>query len=108
MLIYTEALKNDLRLYCGSTLVVRLAAVPDAVGHQVPECREYGGPNQRFEKRYSEEDGVTRNDEDHHIGDDPDPHQRSNDRPRMPKGSRQPTMNSATKPTKAATNKYMT
>ena len=40
MLTYMEAMKNDLRLDCGSTSVVRLAAVPDGVGHQVPEGRE--------------------------------------------------------------------
>jgi hypothetical protein len=64
-----------------STLVVRATAVPEAVGQQVPECREQGRSNQRFEERYPEEDRITRNDEDHHIGDDPYPHQRGNDRP---------------------------
>ena len=67
-------------------MVVRLAAVPEAVGQHVPEGREQGGPDQRFEQRHAEEDGVTRNDEDHHIGDDPHSHQRSNDRPNDPEG----------------------
>jgi len=55
--------------------------VPETVGQQVPKCREQGGSNQRFEERHSEEDRITRNDEDHHIGNDPYPHQRGNDCP---------------------------
>jgi hypothetical protein len=55
--------------------------VPHTVGQQVPECREHDSSNQRFEEWHPEEDGITRNDEDHHIGHDPDSHQRGNDRP---------------------------
>ena len=54
--------------------------MPHTVGQQVPKCCEQGSSNQRFEERYPEEDGITRNDEDHHVGDDPYPHQRGNDR----------------------------
>ena len=64
-----------------STLVVRTTVVPETVGQQVPECREQGRSNQRFEEWHPEEDRITRNDEDHRIGDDPYPHQRGNDRP---------------------------
>jgi hypothetical protein len=53
--------------------------VPETVRQQVPECREQGSSNQRFEEWYPEEDGITRDDEDHHIGDNPYPHQRGND-----------------------------
>jgi len=62
-------------------LVVRATAVPQTVGQQVPKCREQGSSNQRFEEWHPEEHGITRNDEDHPIGDDPYPYQRGNDRP---------------------------
>jgi hypothetical protein len=64
-----------------STLVVRATAVPEAVGQEVPERREQSGPNERFEEWNPEEDGITRNDEDHHIVDDPYPYERGNDGP---------------------------
>src|SRR5712691_9098674 len=64
-----------------STLVVRTTAVPETVGQQIPECREQGRSKQRFEERHPEEDRITRNDEDHPIGDDPYSHQRGDDCP---------------------------
>ena len=60
--------------------------MPEAVGQQVPERRKQGSSNQRFEEWDSEKDGITRNDEDHHVRDDPYSHQRSNDGPNDAKG----------------------
>jgi hypothetical protein len=60
--------------------------VPEAVGQQVPECREQRGPNQRLEQGNSEEHGIARNDENDHIVDDPYPHQCGNDRPNDAEG----------------------
>jgi len=55
--------------------------MPETVGQQVPQCREQGGSNERFEERNPEENGITRNDEDHHIADDPYAYKCGNDRP---------------------------
>jgi len=70
-----------LHLGWDSALVVWATAVPEAVGQQVPECREQSGSKERFKEWHSEEDGITGSDEDHHIVDDPYPYERGNDGP---------------------------
>src|SRR5712692_11507996 len=69
-----------------STLVVWATAVPETVGQQVPECRKQGGPNKSLEEWNPKENGIARNDEDDHIGDDPYPHECGNDRPNDAEG----------------------
>src|SRR6266566_1396792 len=79
MLPKGTTMKRRPSLCWDSTVVVRATVMPEAVGQQVPECRKQGAPNKRFEEWNPEEDGISRNNEDHHIVDDPHPHQRDKD-----------------------------
>src|SRR5215472_11250171 len=82
MLLNAEVRREQLfsRLCRSAALVVWTTVVPETVGQQVPKCHENGRSDQRFEERHSEEHGISWNDEDHHIGHDPYPHQRGDDR----------------------------
>ena len=54
--------------------------MPETVGQQVPQRRKQGSSDERLEERNPEEDGITRNDEEHQIVDDPQPYKCGNDR----------------------------